>query len=191
MVLVALSLVGAIPASAGNRDTQPVVHEWNADGTGGSLADVGWSSLKRDADGLDAVVQIEGLIPGGVYTFWWVVVQGEGSFPDDIHVASGAGAVVPPNGKLTVKLQAATGDPAIEGFMPDGVNEIAFADLNDPLGSLVRVEIAYHGQAADAGDELGQWLYDFWTGDACPPETPNPIITQPHCPVHFASTHHP
>jgi hypothetical protein len=56
------------------------------------------------------------------------------------------------------------------------------------MGSLVRIEIAYHGQAEDAGDDLGTWLEDFWTGSACPPDTPNPNPAQPHCPVWYAAT---
>ena len=59
----------------------------------------------------------------------------------------------------------------------------------DSTAAAVRVEVAYHGQVENAGDELPLWLYDFWTGDACPPETPNPNPAQPHCPVWFAATH--
>ncbi|MDH3683132.1 MAG: hypothetical protein OEV40_24660, partial [Acidimicrobiia bacterium] len=77
----------------------------------------------------------------------------------------------------------------IEGFPVLG--GASFASLDDPTGSLVRVEIAYHGQAKDAGDDLDAWLADFWTGAECPPETPNPNPDQPHCPVWYASTHAP
>jgi len=72
----------------------------------------------------------------------------------------------------------------------------------------VHVEIAYHGQAADTGDELDVWLSDFWTGAACPlafdldpggstdgvdPDgNPDPNfnkIGQPHCPVAIVAIH--
>jgi len=60
--------------------------------------------------------------------------------------------------------------------------------LTNPLNSIVRVEIAYHGQA-DAGADIRPWLSDFWTGTACPvdPETEQGA-KQPFCPVSFAAT---
>lgn len=168
----------------------PVVQEW--DGDGDAIADptrVGWSVLMRRNKKLNALAHIRGLEPGGVYTFWWVVVQEDGTFPDDIFVAYGASKIVGKNGRATVRMNARAGQPGISGFMPDGVNELEFASLADTRNSLVRIEIAYHGQAEDAGDDLEEWLGDFWTGTACPPDTPNPNPAQPHCPVYYAATH--
>lgn len=188
-MLLAVSL--ASPATAGTADLAPVVREHTEAGTPAPepLEQVGWSRLVRTSAGLDAKVHVAGLQPGGVYTFWWVVVQDDGTFPDDIFVASGAGTIVGRNGKATVRMHADRGDAAIEGFEPAPGVVLEFDELHDPLGALVRVEIAYHGQAVEAGDELDAWLTDFWTGTACPPETPNPNPAQPHCPVWFAATH--
>ena len=156
-----------------------------------SAATVGWSSLRRTGDRIRATSTASGLEPGGVYTFWIIAVQEDGTFPDDIFVALGAGTIANRNGKAAVHMSARVGDESINGFKPDGVNELQFADLADTVDSVVRIEVAYHGQARDAGGDLGAWLSDFWTGTACPPGTPNPNPAQPHCPVYFAATHTP
>ena len=194
LAVAALGVFTAVPAAAGGSESRSaevaaVVQEWNIDGTANEdLPAIGVARLTRHAEGLDAVARMGGLEPGGLYTFWWVVVQEDGTFPDDIFVASGDAEIVGPNGRATVRMAAELGQESITGFMPDGVNEIRFAALDDPLGAVVRIEIAYHGQAVDAGDDLPNWLTDFWTGTACPPETPNPNPAQPHCPVYFAAT---
>ncbi len=198
MLAVAASMLAttvvAGPATAapgGPQDRAPVLREYREDGTPAPepLEQVGTSRLVRSADGLEAKVRVAGLQPGGVYTFWWVVVQDDGTFPDDIFVALGAGAVVGRSGRAAVGMDAAVGEASIGGFEPAPGVVLEFDELRDPLNALVRVEIAYHGQAEDAGDELDAWLSDFWTGAACPPDTPNPNPAQPHCPVWFAATH--
>jgi len=178
-------------AMTDNRNRQPLVVEFAgaSDFTDATTEgdELGWSQLKRDADDLKAVVHADGLKPGGVFTFWWVVVQGP-SFPDDIFVAHGAGAIIGQNGKATVHMSAEKGDPSIVGL--PALGGALFGDLVDPENALVRVEVAYHGQVEDAGDDLDQWLSDFWSGSVCPQEGLNPA-GQPHCPVYFAATHVP
>ncbi len=190
LVLAAILMTAAVVPAAAGGDRVAVVREWNADG---SAADgttvIGWSKLKRRAGGLKANVKVEGLIPGGVYTFWWVVPHAiPPEIPFDVFVARGASAIAGRNGKATVVMRAHTGQPGIEGFPPLG--GLPWHPLTDPLGALVRVEIAYHGQAEDAGGEILTWLSDFWTGSVCPvdPATPQGQL-QPHCPVYFAATH--
>jgi hypothetical protein len=109
--------------------------------------------------------------------------------PDDVFVARGASAIAGPNGKATVHMTADTGQAGILGFPPLG--GALWHDLTYPMNSVVRVEVAYHGQAADAGADLGAWESDFWTGAACPPNLENPNPNQPHCPIYFAATHVP
>lgn len=194
-VLIALGGVLTSPVEAGRdrrdrRDREPVVREWNEDGTAAPGDEViGRSVLRRSERGLNAWVFLRGLEPGGVYTFWWVVPQDDQDFPGDIFVARGAGTVASRHGTAWVRMRARTGQAGIEGFPPIG--DQRFDSLHDPLGATVRVEVAYHGQASDAGGDLTAWLSDFWTGAACPPDTPNPNPTQPHCPVWFAATHLP
>jgi hypothetical protein len=185
--MVSLLVVPA-GASASGADRQAVELEIDDGGefTSGE-ATLGWSRLTRRGNGLEATVHVEGLRPGGVFTFWWVVPQDDATFPDDIFVGRGAGTVVGENGKATVHLSADVGDAGISGFPVIGDAE--FASLHDPLGALVRVEIAYHGQASLAGDDLDQWLGDFWSGAACPASGDVNAAGQPHCPVYIAATH--
>jgi hypothetical protein len=191
MIVASPAIADDASAHSHRRSTEiaPVVQEWDTDGTAiEQPPTVGTARLLRRASGLTAAAEITGLQPGGVYTFWWVVVQEDGTFPDDIFVASGDGTIAGRNGRATARMSASLGQASIMGFIPDGVNEITFAPLTDPLGAVVRIEIAYHGQAVDAGGDLLVWLGDFWTGDACPPDTPNPNPAQPHCPVYYAAT---
>jgi hypothetical protein len=175
-----------------NRDRQALAVEFAgaSDFTDATMVgdELGWSQLKRDPGRLKAVVHANGLKPGGVFTFWWVGVQDDATFPDDIFVALGASAVIGQNGKATVYMSAAKGDQSIVGL--PALGGLLFGDLVDPENALVRVEVAYHGQVEDAGDDLGQWRSDFWTGSVCPQEGVN-AAGQPHCPVYFAATHAP
>jgi hypothetical protein len=183
----AVTMMWRAAGSPGER--ADIVREFNVDGTAAPGTEViGSSTLIRSASGLKATVAAEGLVPDGVYTFWLVVPHSlPPTIPDDVFVVRGGSVVVGADGKATVVMEADTGQAGILGFPPlDGA---LFHDLTDPLNSLVRVEIAYHGQVGDAGADLGTWQSDFWTGSACPPTTPNPNAAQPHCPVYFASTH--
>lgn len=184
----------AVTEARGNWsvDVEPIVQEWDVDGT--AIEDppsVGAALLVRRPHSLRGAAYIEGLVPNGVYTFWWVVIQDDGTFPDDIFVARGGGKVANADGAAFSFMRARNGQPGIEGFVPDGVNEIEFASLADTTDSVVRIEAAYHGQADEASGELKTWLSDFWSGAACPPETPNPNPEQPHCPVYYAATFEP
>lgn len=189
--MMAMSLVAMTAVNAGGDggDRADVVREFDEDGTAADDPEViGWSNLVRRESGLKTTVHVEGLIPGGVYTFWWVVPHSvPPTIPDDVFVALGASAVVGANGKATVRMRADTGQAGITGFPP--LEGALWHDLTDPLGAIVRVELAYHGQVEDAGDELPIWESNFWTGSACPPDTANPNPDQPHCPVYFAATH--
>lgn len=191
-IAVVLALTGAGAATAlatsdRGADKQPIVRIFDKgvavdppEETGGS------AKLIRRDDNLKATAIASGLEPGGVYTFWWVVIPADGSFPDNAFVAYGGGTVVGSNGKATQRMRAELGQSSIEGFL------IEFQDLDFDLATAeVHVEIAYHGQAADI-DDLDAALRDFWTGTACPdngnnpdseigPGESNPL--QPHCPV--------
>ena len=183
----AVTMVWRAAGSPGDR--ADIVREFNVDGTAAPGTEViGSSTLTRSASGLKATVNAEGLMPDGVYTFWWVVPHSlPPTVPDDVFAARGGSAVVGADGKATVEMTADTGQAGILGFPP--LAGALWHDLTDPLNSLVRVEMAYHGQVGDAGADLAAWESDFWTGAACPPTTPNPNAAQPHCPVYFASTH--
>lgn len=191
LIGLVLALAGAgtaavLAASDRGTDKQPIVRIFE-DGAPGDLAEIGTAKLIRRDDGLKATAQVSGLTPGGVYTFWWVVIPADGVFPDNAFVAHGGGKVVGSNGKATERMKAGFGQSSIEGFL------IPFQDLDFDLATAeVHVEIAYHGQAAGIGDDLEKALGDFWTGTACPDNGNNPGSDigpgesnpgQPHCPV--------
>ncbi len=186
LVLAAATSV-AVASNPGNgAETESIVRIF--DGDGNSLAGdevMGTSKLIRRDDGLNDTAHVSGLIPGGVYTFWWVVIPDGGTFPDNAFVAHGGARVAGQNGKATVRMTADAGQPSVTGFLID------FQPLDFDLGTAeVHVEIAYHGQAEDAGDDLGTWMSDFWTGTACPAGGVQGE-TQPHCPVSIVAVHTP
>ncbi len=187
-----LTVATAAPAVAetGSVETQPVVENFTPDGTP-SGESIGTARLVRSSDGLRAKALLGGLTPGGVYTFWWVVIPDGGINPDDAFVTGAAYRVVGESGKARVNMQARAGQESIEGFL------IPFNPLDFDLGSAeVHIEVAYHGQVGEAGADLPVWLSDFWTGTACPQAfglnpggTPGDVnaIGQPHCPVYITS----
>lgn len=204
VVVVVVWVTGSSPDDLTSTAPIMVEHDQRGDPVPAEeQTSIGSTELKRDSDGLEASVQVEGLTPGGVYTFWMAVVQGEGVFPDDIFAIEGPGVVVGEDGKAEASLSARSGDSGFEGFYVeytgegsrDGTGDIFFDSLHDPEGSLVRIEIAYHGQVDDAGDDLDLWMSDFFSGadGVCP----NPrgtlgtgaISGQAYCPVYFASVH--
>jgi len=157
----------------------------------------GRSLLITREESLRAVTSFNGLKPGGVYTFWWVIIPSGGGFPADAFVAGGGGTVVGDNGRAFANMSAREGDGSIAGFL------IPFQPLDFDLRTAeIHVELAYHGQASDAGSDLGVWLSDFWSGSACPGgHGNNPYASaalagatevnpgQPHCPVSYAAVH--
>jgi hypothetical protein len=199
-LLSALVMVlGATPASAvpsGEVSIESVVEFLTLDGTPLSNT-LGSSVLVRGDDSLWAKVTVDGLRPGGLYTFWWVIIPDGGSFPGDAFVAGEGGRIIGSGRQATAVLTAKAGDESISGF------HLPFNPLDFDLGSAeVHVEVAYHGQAEDAGSNLSTWRTDFWTGTACPSSfglnadymgVGGDLNAggQPHCPVYIAAIHTP
>lgn len=204
-VLAALTMVVATVASASevsdeNQSTVSIVAVNQIFDDGGApigpIAS-GRSLLITREDSIRATTSFKGLKPGGVYTFWWVIIPSGGAFPDDTFVARGGGTIVGSNGRAFANMTASKGDESIEGFL------IPFQPLDFDLRTAeIHVELAYHGQASDAGDALGVWLSDFWSGSACPgghgnnpyasPALAAALVVnpdQPHCPVSYAAVH--
>lgn len=132
---------------------------------------IGWTDLVRSKNQLNATTFVEGLKPGGVYTFWWVAPYefdgGKPVIPAGMFVAKGAGTVVGVNGTALVRMKATINQPCIVGL--PALEGAKRHKMQDPLTSIVRIEIAYHGQAEEAASqaELNAWLSDFWTASAC------------------------
>jgi hypothetical protein len=195
-----MTLMIVAPAGAHDRSQTSVSHarivqeQSFPDAPDATTRNVGWSRLVRTSDGYSATVFARGLNPGGVYTFWWVSpyefnADGTPVIPGEVFVARGASSVVGADGTARVRMQATTGQLGIVGL--PALGGLLWHEMKDPLTSIVRIEIAYHGQAADAGEDLGTWLSDFWTGTACPDDENTNNAGQPHCPVYLAATHIP
>lgn len=194
-----LMLAGASPAMAvprGDVSVEPVMEFLAPDGTPANN-NLGTSVLAIGDDSLWAKVTVDGLRPGGLYTFWWVIIPAGGSFPDDAFVAGDGARLIGPGGHATAVMKARAGDPSIAGF------HVPFNPLDFDLSTAeIHVEVAYHGQSKDAGSNLSTWRTDFWTGTACPSsfglnsdyagfgEDLN-AGGQPHCPVYIAAIHTP
>ena len=196
--LLVISPVGAhdpsLQGTHSDTDVAAVIREINeADAPDPGVDSIGWSRLARSDDGLRAKVTVHDLEPGGLYTFWWVVPQdfedGAPVIPGGVFVAYGASRVIGNSGTAVVNMQASTCQAGIDGLPALGGAE--WKSLDDPLNSIVRVEIAYHGQASDAGGDISTWRTDFWTGSACPANGTTNLAGQPHCPVYLAATHLP
>lgn len=183
--------------SAEAEESAPVLREFSPSGERVPDEDqevVGSATLSRTPEGLRAEASLSDLMPGGVYTFWLVVYQGDKQFPDDIFVNDGFGVVVDESGSATATMRNTTGDESIDGFyVEEEGGVVAFDTLNDPMNAIVRVEVVYHGQADVAGDDLDMWLSDFWTGD--PDVCAHPLGTQgtgavpehPYCAGYWAA----
>jgi hypothetical protein len=167
-------------------------HPFPIPGNGSVGTEVGWTTLVRSKNQLNATTFVSGLEPGGVYTFWWVAPyefkDGAPVMPAGVFVARGAGTVVGESGTALVRMKATINQPGILGL--PALEGAKWHKMQDPLTSVVRIEIAYHGQAEDAAGpaELRRWLSDFWTGSVCP-DSGVLLPGQPHCPVYMASTH--
>jgi hypothetical protein len=208
VVVVAIAAIVIINRSSADVETLDVIQIFDSSGNPvSSSSSFGSVDLTRRDDGLDATTTVSGLTPDGVYTFWWVVGAAGFALPD-AYVASAGGEVIGSSGEATVTMSVDVGDSGILGFL-DALAENAppastapFHDTFDldPATAEAHIEIAYHGQASDAGGDVNAWLSDFWTGTACPEGESghNPGGTtgdhlvesnpaQPHCPVSYVA----
>ena len=188
LVLAMLTASMAIAGGKSNQDATAldITKHFEAHDTPGiPISDsVGTATLTRRDDGLTATAKVEGLKPGGVYTFWWIVSDDFADFPTGVAAVGDGARVIGKSGKATVRMNVDLGDPSIEGFFgvkgwagvdpwPDTPTSPFDATFDfDPATAEVHIEIAYHGQKEDAGGNIGNWRSDFWTGTACPEGDP-------------------
>lgn len=177
-LVIALVLATASVALAGTTTSRAPMYD---DPSGTSGNEVGWTQLHRDDDRLRATVKTSDLKPGGVYTFWWVTVP-TGNPADGVFVDLLGSTIAGQNGKATVHGSVAVGTPSID--IPFD-SFLTFVPMTNPEQAVVRVEVAYHGQA-DSENYSDDWLLDFWTGEEpmCS-EFPGPGFN--HCPIVQAS----
>lgn len=143
----------------GEMHSKTIVHTVTFDGLYDAVETVGHSNLVRHDDGIILQLSTSKLIPGGVYTYWWIVED-----PDGLMIAWAYGAVAGPNGKTALNLMLPAGAAGIADNPAVHLDQGA-PGMNDPLGATVAVEIVYHGQADDPG-VTDEWFTTFWVGNA-------------------------
>lgn len=207
---VALPAVTPVDAQGNARSTvdiQPIVQIFDDAGNAVEGNTFGSAKLIRRSTNLMAIANLSGLTPGGLYTFWWVVIpEGSETNPHASFIANGAASIIGRSGRANITMKAESGQQSIEGFPflttvggPD--NGLCNEDLEpapcfrpldfDISTAEVHVEVAYHGQVDDMTDEEVEVAKsDFWTGPACP-SVGEQAATQPHCPVSLVSVHEP
>ncbi len=185
----------------GGAETAQILVEYDDAGRPIPAADqisVGEAELTRSASGLSATASMDGLVPGGAYTFWLVAYYGgDLTFPDDRFVNHGYGVVADEDGRAEAEMTSDVGDASITGFHVEALGGVAEFPALSVTDSKVRVEIVYHGQADVAGDDLDAWLADFWTGD--PNVCADPLGTagtgavpeHPYCAGYWGATFDP
>ena len=205
VVVVAIAAIVIVNSSSADVETLDVIQIFDSSGNPvSSTTSFGSVDLTRRDDGLDATTTVTGLTPDGVYTYWWVVGTAGFALPD-AYVASAGGEVIGSSGEATATMSVDVGDSGILGFLdalatngPPTTTDPFHSTFDlDPATAEVHIEIAYHGQASDAGSDLNAWLSDFWTGTACPEGdsghnpggTPGAEFNpgQPHCPVSYVA----
>jgi len=183
VVVLALAMLTASMAIAGgksNQDATPLditKHFEALDTPDINIGEsVGTATLTRRDDGLTATAKVEGLKPGGVYTFWWIVSDDFGDFPAGVAAVGDGARVIGNSGKATVRMNVDVGDPSIEGFFgvkgwddgidwPDTPTSPFDATFDfDPSTAKVQIEIAYNGQKEDAGGDIGKGGRTFGPG---------------------------
>ncbi|MEA1902166.1 MAG: hypothetical protein U9N56_01415, partial [Actinomycetota bacterium] len=142
LIMVTATVATASPSESGyrNRSTVsvvPVNQIFDDTGTPVGPAASGRSLLITRENSLRALTSFNGLKPGGVYTFWWVIIPSGGGFPADAFVAGQGGTVVGDNGRAFAKMTASKGDGSIGGFL------IPFQPLDFDLRTAeIHVELA-------------------------------------------------
>ena len=144
--VLAVLLMGALPAHAGMRSTSDV--RKFSDGTV-----VGSSSLVRTGSGISASIQTSGLTPEDVVTVWIVIFNDPtecASSPCtaddrfnpavDAHAVYGAGHVIGGDGTAGYGLHLNEGDASREDLWGTG------PALTDPDGAEIHLVLRTHGQ---------------------------------------------
>ena len=207
IALPAVTTVGAQGNARSTVDVQPIVQIFDADGKAIEGDAFGTAKLVRRNNSLMAIANLSGLTPGGLYTFWWVVIpEGSETNPHASFIANGANSIVGRDGRANITMKAESGQQSIAGFpflATVGGPDNGLCDENlepapcfrpldfDISTAEVHVEVAYHGQVDNMTDEEVEMAKsDFWTGPACP-SVGEQAETQPHCPVSLVSVHEP
>ena len=155
---------------------------------------VGFSNLVRKNDEIMIQVKTSDLIPGGVYTYWWLADENLDDTNRYDLIIWADYVIVGSNGKSNVNLKLETGEVGIADN-PTVYVDTGDPGLNSPFDATVEVQIVYHGQEEFLPDDpelRDEWFTTFWVGDdaVCTVNIGDPEI-DPTCPLAQRTVHEP
>lgn len=148
-------------------DSEALVETFTRNGLYETVEVVGESELERKEDEIEIEIETSALVPGGVYSFWWVLLN-DPENGSGLSVLWATGAIADEDGEIEVEVELKVGPEGIEGNpMVGSVYDFLVGDgLTNPFGARVEIQIVYHGQEEEAPKaELNDWLTTFWIGD--------------------------
>lgn len=123
-----------------------------------------WASIKCVNKGTHVVIQMKGLIPYGVYTFWTLTFKSPG-FDGTFNNLIGNGALGAPDGSQNAFVAASDGTASLSVIMP-AENLSLFGSVPNCLGDVFETHIvaAYHSDFQTHGGSPGDpttWVVQF------------------------------
>jgi hypothetical protein len=151
-----LAILASLPASghAPSRTTSPVT-EFDEP----HLIVFGESTLRRTDEDVGIHLKTSGLVPGGAYTVWWVVIEDGTTFADR-KVGRATGFVAGSNGKANLTLNMNEGETLVDHPTRSG------GSLEDARRAEIRVSLRFHGPADPDPARLFEQTHSFEEGIA-------------------------
>ena len=115
---------------------------------------LGTSILTRTDDQVRIHVKTSGLVPGGAYTAWWVVIDPGTTFADR-KAGWATGFVAGSNGKANFTVSLHEGETLVSHPTRSG------GSLQDALRAEIRVQLRFHGPADPDPARLSEQLTMF------------------------------
>ncbi|MBT5705493.1 MAG: hypothetical protein HOI66_04160 [Verrucomicrobia bacterium] len=94
----------------------------------------GTMKIEESAEGTMVTMELTGLIPGGVYTFWADFYSAPG-FTDDFANELAIGALGPVDGSGNSVVASSDGTASVETMMPAGLTSWPIAEMGLPVGN--------------------------------------------------------
>jgi hypothetical protein len=129
-----LGLLFAMVIAAGAQDQKPADHDFASVKMSGVT--VGYAQLIRNDNGITCIIHTSGLVPGDVYSVWWVMSP-------EALIFNAAGSIAGDDGTATFAGHASTGpigpvDNSVVLSNGDG-------SFDSPRTDMVTVIIRHHG----------------------------------------------
>src|SRR5262249_4267778 len=157
LAVAALVAVCVTPSSLRAQNPNAADHDFSAVKVIGPNTVVGAAQLVRNNNGITCVIQTSGLIPGDVYSVWWVI-------PDESLVLNATGGRAGDDGTATFAGHMSTGPiPAADGSVVLSSGDGSF---DQPRSDTVTVIIRHHGPPipGSVNQQTGSFNFGCGTG---------------------------